>query len=435
MHTLTRSRIVLYLLGFILLTTSGNTSENPQQSYNIVMNSKTKDSSTIVYKELRYNKSVSVNNSLSMESTLFLVTDAGDQPDDSLADGFFFPQTLRSAIENANLTPGLDFIIVDTSVGEISPLSPLPNIDYPIEINTFTLNGSSITPQVNIGQYGLAFMQGAVGSKVINGVIYNFPDAGILIYTTDMIVTQCIIHDNQGPGILGNAARRCSIGNTDASILGNSIYNNTSTSGDGIQLFKDIFGNPSDSNTISANTIGNIGGSLAFPNERNGIEIWGDYNRIHNNVISGNNYSGIRMGQDSNNPSTGNKIDLNRIGVTENFNDTLSNGNGNNGSGILIEYSQSDTIIDNNIGGNAGHGIEFLVSGNNAYISGNLIGVDTLRLARRENKGSGMFLRGNSNLIQNNIAGANVNGVQIIGDSNTVQSKYFRVRFYKLLCK
>ena len=419
------------ILGIFCFGVLLGTDVNSQVETIVKVNVTYGNTSSVILQKIPINRTAKIDFKNISSSATFIVTDPGDLPDDSLEDGIFFPQTLRSAIENANLTSGMDMIIIDSTVPEISPLSALPTIDFPVEISDLELNGALITSQIGIGQYGLALTQGASGSTVRNSAISNFPDGGVLIYTNNVTVSGCYIFDNDGPGILGNAARGCNIGNTDLSIPGNFIYDNKSTSGDGIQLFTDIFGNPSDSNVVSANLIG-TNGVIPLPNERNGVEIWGSYNWIYNNVVSGNNYDGIRLGEDSDNPSTGNKIEFNIIGLATNLSDTIPNGNGNYGGGIYISYSESDSIFDNTIGGNAGNAIEFAISGNHAHIHHNLIGIDTSRIERRGNKGSGMFLRGKANLIEYNLSGANVNGVQVIGDSNTVRANILGSDFTSL---
>jgi|GEM_PF-3115399 len=360
-------------------------------------------------------------------NAVYLVTSSADLPDDSLEDGIFFPQTLRSAIENANLSPSVDVIMFEPSVTEIAPATALPTIDAPILIDGITLDGSNIVPQVGVGQYGLTFRAGAAGSIVDSIEVRNFPDAGIFIGTRDMIVRGCTIHSNQGPGILGNAARLCEIGGINMDTEGNRIYDNFSSSGNGIQLFTDIFGNTSDSNLIHGNYIGTPDGIGTASNLREGVAIWGNYNRVSNNLISGNEYDGIKLGQDIDNPSTANFIDSNLIGVTIGVFGLvpLPNGLGNSGEGISIRYSQSDTILANFIGSNYGHGIEFTNSGNHAYIANNVIGVDTTWSQPLGNDGNGMLLRGDFNLLEHNHVGGNVTGVSIQGNSNTVRANVF----------
>ncbi|KAA3632609.1 MAG: DUF11 domain-containing protein, partial [Calditrichaeota bacterium] len=264
------------------------------------------------------------------------------------------------------------------------------------------------------------FLAGSDGSIISNVEIFNFPDAGLYINANDVIVDECTIHDNEGAGILTNGSRRCQIG----SVLGNYIYDNNGTSGDGIQLHTDIFNNTSDSNIIYLNNIGTIDGTTASPNERAGIRVFGEYNRILNNLVSGNNYDGIVLGEDSAASSLANVIDENIIGLTLTSDDTLPNGHGNNGEGIYIRYGESDTITENSIGGNIGNGIEFASEGNNAYISDNSIGIYDLFTEHIGNLGSGIFLRGNSNIITDNYCGNNLNGIVIAGDSNHVKSNH-----------
>ncbi|MBC8097141.1 MAG: DUF11 domain-containing protein, partial [Akkermansiaceae bacterium] len=138
----------------------------------------------------------------------------------------------------------------------------------------------------------------------------------------------------------------------------------------------------SHTNTISGNFIGtDVSGSLDRGNLRHGVQVFsGSYNVFSNNVISGNNSDGVYV---VGNSSPGNRFLGNRIGVAAHTATPL----GNQGNGIRIEQSSTQVggtnANDGNIiACNSSMGVSILsgdvtcpVRGNSIY-SNSSLGID-----------------------------------------------------------
>ncbi len=241
---------------------------------------------------------------------------------------------------------------------------------------------------------------------------------------------------------LPNANGGVNIDNSDNNNIGvnagNVISGNT---GSGVQ-----FDNTSSGNVVIGNFIGtDVTGFNAIPNEFGVAATTGSLNNfiggpggMEGNLISGNLFSGISVGQNSN----GTKIFANQIGTNINCTGLLPNGNagvliddsdncmigngtedgqnlisGNTLSGIIIQNgSDGNEVLQNCIGvdiagtadlGNSGSGIEIINSANN------VIGSPMGRNIISGNDGNGIGVseaNSQGNIFQNNIIGLDING-------------------------
>ncbi len=149
-------------------------------------------------------------------------------------------------------------------------------------------------------------------------------------------------------------------------------------------------------NTVMGNYIGtDVTGSASLPNKP-GVAVAGDHNDVAYNLISGNAWSGLWVGDESFPGVAGNTVRGNRIGTDATGLAAL----GNAGMGVSIWHSATQTIVG---GSNATPG--GACSGDCNLISGNEVrGIQI--------EGSGTT----SNTVTGNYIGPDVNGTAAIGN-------------------
>lgn len=195
--------------------------------------------------------------------------------------------------------------------------------------------------------------------------------------------------------------------------------------------------NGCNSNVIQGNYIGvDADGTTARRNQR-GIQLTnsssntiGGTSAAARNVISGNSITAIDISSGNSNVIQGNLIGTIASGAT-----AISGGNGSAG-GITIINS---TSIDNVIGGSSpgagnvisGHSSPAIVAnGNGTVIQGNLIGTDVTGVNKIQNStgisafGSNIIIGGDTAAARNVISGNNGDGIIIGGAGNRVQGNY-----------
>ncbi|UCF36193.1 MAG: CSLREA domain-containing protein, partial [Acidobacteriota bacterium] len=350
----------------------------------------------------------------------FKVNSQGDEEDADPGDGACDvdlaaagPQcTLRAAIEEANVDPGLDEITFTAGIGTLSPQLSLPAIKSAVILDGL----SERQDKVEIDGSGLrADTFGGVidlrgGSSVVFGLVINrSPRPGISLRSGGHTVEECFIGtDRSGTVPLENSANGITVYSSDNILRGNVLSGNR---GDGIELNSSATFSGvkaiADRNLIVGNWIGtDSSGTIAIPNGQ-GIEIRGIDNQIggsdseSRNIISGNRSIGVFISGFS-----GNKIQGNLIGLDASASQVL--GNGENG----IEVSGE------------GHLIGGLETGQGNVIGGN--GFETtcrfpqLLTCLRDD---GIHVRGNSTrgiLIQGNYIGTNEQGDQLPNAANGI---------------
>ena len=283
--------------------------------------------------------------------------------------------SLRQAILDANSTPGQDVIVFNiptsdpyfsTATGEfiIGLLGGLPALTdltgTIIDGTTQTSNvgnTNTLGPEIEL-RNNLPFSEPIFimqeGNNTIKGLsLYNELYVGIDVYnfSHNNTITQNYI----GINAKGNACG----GNTYGIRVGsqNNIINNNVISCskyDAIQIHSTASLNQIVGNTIGLNAqiniIGNLTGPDDYGNDGNGIAIFSsDTNTISDNIISHNGKSGIML-QDS----KWTTIQRNLIGINDTDTSTL----GNKDYGILLEdFSIDNFIKDNYVAGNGRTGI------------------------------------------------------------------------------
>jgi probable HAF family extracellular repeat protein len=309
--------------------------------------------------------------------------------------------SFRDAITKANETNGLDIInfnIPGTGIQTLAPLTPLPDIIYPVIIDGTTQAGYSNKPLIEIdgiwASPGDGIVIRAAGCTVKGIAVNRFNGRGVVLYFGQNIIEGCFLgldpngttnKGNLEEGLLVLSANN-SIGNPNG--MRNVISGNDSS---GIVIaLSNATGNKIQNTYIGTD----FNGATAVPNKLNGITIFqspqctiGGSSFDEMNVISGNLGNGIRIEGGQSQQIT---IKGNRIGTTANGSLAL----GNLFSGISVIYgtgsatgNPSNIIIggkwtesQNLISGNTGAGVAFFLDakggGTGNIVAGNLIGTD-----------------------------------------------------------
>jgi parallel beta-helix repeat protein len=244
------------------------------------------------------------------------------------------PGSLRQAILDANATPGLDNIFFDPAVRLIQPLSPLPRITDPVNLDGrpgqsgtlpgVEINGLNAGTDYNqnsgIQLYGprtapppfYTPYAGADGSTIRGLSITGFWGNGLMLFQTD---NNTIEYNHIGTDVTGTVAKGNSRANDAAvyhALLLRGSQNNiirrnlvSGNFGSGIVLFGSNLGlnggyedrngffpgtnRNSTNNQILNNIAGlDITGSRALSNQRIGIFVEGQSNLIEGNLVAGN---------------------------------------------------------------------------------------------------------------------------------------------------
>jgi hypothetical protein len=290
------------------------------------------------------------------------------------------PGSMRHAINDSNMTPGLNTINFDipgTGVQTIKLGAALPQITVPATINGYSQPGSQpntlttgdnavlliVLDGTNVGPGG-AGLNIAAGNSAVQGlVIANCPGDGIQLQTAG------------GDVIAGNFIGVAATGTTAASNGLNGV-------------------------SIDSGTGDTIGGSA--PADRN--------------VISDNHEAGVNIGGLLPNPSgaDNNFVQGNYIGTDLSGTQPLGNNNG-----VNVSKASGNLIADNVISANAGTGINLVSGASFNVVQGNLIGTDVTGAHPLAN-GVGVGVTGPSNRIggttfaaENVIAGNTHDGISI----------------------
>ena len=349
------------------------------------------------------------------------------------------PGSLREAILLSNVNSGSDIInfsIPGTGIKVLTPLTPLPDILYPVVLDGTTQSGYSEKPLIEIDGIWAGPSDGiaikSAGCTLTGIAVNRFNGVGIAIYSGQTTIQGCFIGlDPDGITNKGNLQEGLFVLSANNFIGSPSGKRNIISGNDSSGIF--IAGVNASGNKIQNTFIGtDFNGSSAVPNKLNGITIYqssqctiGGSALNEMNVISGNLGSGIRIegGAVQNIIIKGNRIGTNAEGSSAipNFNGvTVINGAGTaagNPSNIIIggKWSESKNLIS----GNNQVGVAFFMNavsgGTGNVIAGNLIGTNYT--------GAGQLPNNHGIYITRSDTSGNMPGIKIGGsitDSNNV---------------
>jgi CSLREA domain-containing protein len=382
---------------------------------------------------------------MSSPSNVFAVNSTGDASDSNLADNVCDDGTsnctLRAAIQQANASPGADFIGFDlptAPVNTISPASQLPNITEAVTIDATTqidglvvLNGSAAPANAD----GLRVSGG--GSRVTGLVINGFGDEGIELLSGNNIVDHNRIGTDPGglaPGP-GNGGDGVSMLAVSGNLVGGTLpaaRNLISANGASGVL---INGAPASANLVQGNFIGtDISGTVGLGNVGRGVHINGGANNTvggtsanARNIISTNGGYGVLINSGANTCV----VQGNYVGTDASGNAALGNGAG----GVAVSGAGGHTIggtsagARNVISGNAQNGVQIDFGSDGTQVQGNYIGTNAAGTADLGNALSGVRVDSSQNTLvggtnasaRNVISGNNQHGILLINDATGVQ--------------
>jgi hypothetical protein len=315
------------------------------------------------------------------------------------------PGSLRQALLNANASafaPTVAFGIPGPGPHTIVPLSALPPITRPMQINGTTQPGFSGVPLIVLNGASAGAVSGfriEAGNTVVRGLTINgFSGAGVDIFGAGGNLIQ-------GNYIGLNAAGTAAVSNGTGVSLTSSVNNliggataaeRNVISGNLADGVISTGGIDFDGNEISGNYIGtNAAGTGAVGNGLRGVTMVtpGRIGAVgRGNLISGNGSAGIQVLQDDHD----NIIEANRVGTNAAGTAAIPNG----GPGVAINDTEFSRIggtaagAGNLISGNLGAGIQLAGDASGTVVQGNLIGTNAAGTAALANGGGGVVISG-----------------------------------------
>ncbi|MBK9247412.1 MAG: right-handed parallel beta-helix repeat-containing protein [Ignavibacteria bacterium] len=370
--------------------------------------------------------SIFLTSLLRIQAQEFVVNSTEDLPDADISDNIFFPQTLRSALENIEAHGGTQIrFLFDNLTYNLSQKYQLPTINKPIKIIG---KGSTIHGE-NYIKYGLFFQSGANGSEVEDLRLTGFTVSPLSVQCNNSIFTSIEIFNNLGVGILLNNASNNIFISSKTTYSGFKIHSNSGDIGYGVQIDEKSNDNTFDGISFGCDLI-NFNQDLG--NSKDGLYIRGEGTVVRNCVFAYNRRNGIELDQPNLNarPTTIINCDFQTSRLmqyaevgTSDYNDTA-----NQKSGIRIFRGNNITIRNCVFARHRSYGIESGVSGSNIVIDSNVFCLTPANRQMTEFVGNAEMIgesaikaRGNNLKIANNYIGKVKNGVSLFnGDGISI---------------
>jgi parallel beta-helix repeat protein len=315
----------------------------------------------------------------------------------SLLAGFLF---CIAGVQNSE-ADGFIYINADGSISPpTAPISTFDSITYTfannivgdsiiVQRDNIVLDGDGYTLWGGSGDgiylYGdYVTKSGRINVTIRNANIVGFNLGIHLYYSLNCTVSQNNVANNAWGGIFLDNSSGSTVSNDEVTnngnlgiglyySCGNAVFGNNATSnGDGVYLENSL------SNTVSGNDITN--------NTRYGVELYSssDNNNVTENEIANNNDNGIYLLDSSGNRLSGNNIINNLDGIvldSSSYNTITGNNVTDDGWGIVLRnYSDNNTITENQVTANSNCGISLDYSSINTIsqnnIADNYIGLD-----------------------------------------------------------
>jgi hypothetical protein len=351
-------------------------------------------------------------------------TDSGDNTNAALG-------TLRRAMVDANKSGGFDAIVFDitgSGVKTITVKNYFPDltdnagvmIDGTQSDDRIEIDGSGV-----VNHYGISIVSdnNVIKGLIINGVKEGGAGIGILNGSNNNVIVGNFIGTNAaGTASKSNHSGVFISNNSNGNYIGgtNGVTPGGSCTGDCNLLsgnrFHGVVVDHSSNNVIKGNFIGtNANGNGAVPNNDDGVLLaYSSGNTVggttpqERNVISGNTNPNVEIGG---NDSHHNKILGNYIGTNSAGTAGLANGD----TGILVDVSAHDNLIDGNvISGHPKFGVLVFQSAVKTTITNNRIGIAANSDANLGNKSWGIEVQTNNNYIASNRIGNNTkDGIRV----------------------
>lgn len=335
--------------------------------------------------------------------------------------------SLRDALTQADSLPGADSIkfSIGTGLKTIALSSPLPDVSDAVTIDATTQPGYAGNPIIQLNGAGAG--TSAQGFKITSGmvtlkglIISNFAKQGVWLYGGGSnVIKNCWIGVNaSGSAAAPNGNEGIFIDKSSGNTIGGPLESDRNViSGNTQQGIHFLFNGQANNNNIEGNYIGtDVTGTYAIGNQASGIDFFGPatYNTMRDNVISGNNGHGITF---FGGDASDNLIIGNAIGVDV----TGTRGVPNGGNGVDIWGPPRITVKNNEIAANKGSGI--VVNSESIVVQGNFIGTDLSRTYNLGNLGYGIQVGGLSSPKDTRIGGPNMKDGNFIAYNGSQSTK------------
>lgn len=335
--------------------------------------------------------------------------------------------TLREALGLANGSPGADTIkfAIGSGFASIALSSALPDVSDAVTIDGTSQPGYAGNPVVEINGAGAG--SSAQGFKVTSGlvtlqglIINRFAKQGIWLFGGGSnVIRNCWIGLNTtGSAAAANGDDGIFIDKSSGNTIGGlGTGDRNVISGNSAKGIHFLFNGQANNNKMIGNYIGtDITGKYAIGNGASGIDFFGPatYNTISNNVISGNAGHGITF---FGGDASDNLIADNNIGVDV----TGVQGIPNNGNGVDIWGPPRITVKNNVIAANKGSGV--VINSENIIVQGNFIGTDRTRTKNLGNLDYGVVVGGLSSPKDTRIGGPNLADGNVIANNGSIWTR------------
>ena len=335
--------------------------------------------------------------------------------------------TLREALGLANGSPGADTIkfAIGSGFASIALSSALPDVSDAVTIDGTSQPGYAGNPVVEINGAGAG--SSAQGFKVTSGlvtlqglIINRFARQGIWLFGGGSnVIRNCWIGLNAtGSAAAANGDDGIFIDKSSGNTIGGlGTGDRNVISGNSAKGIHFLFNGQANNNKMIGNYIGtDITGKYAIGNGASGIDFFGPatYNTISNNVISGNAGHGITF---FGGDASDNLIADNNIGVDV----TGVQGIPNNGNGVDIWGPPRITVKNNVIAANKGSGV--VINSENIIVQGNFIGTDRTRTKNLGNLDYGVVVGGLSSPKDTRIGGPNLADGNVIANNGSIWTR------------
>lgn len=340
-----------------------------------------------------------------------------------------------------------------------------------IDVDGKTVEANNTNPD-DLANGGIVLVRD--GHDISNNVISGNQENGIVIGNGDGAVDPNLSNNNvvtsntiglvaDGNMAAGNGGAGIHIEDGTSNLIGDFVtdpqpfvFDNTISGNSGAGILVE-----SDGNTVITNEIGTTpDGSEARPNST-GIVLFGNNNTVGGsnaslsaNVISGNDFNGVRLGIGGQTSADNNVVLNNQIGTNTDGTSPVPNGNGCVEGGIRFDRGSDNTVTENVIAGNNAHGIFVRGDSYRNAITSNHIGTnanaealgnncDGVQISTDagifsneneihddnvigHNEGHGIDLNGSYGKVTNNFVGTNDDGADLgnVGDGVNVSGDF-----------
>ena len=291
----------------------------------------------------------------------------------SKADGLQISKTSGATPAGSNITGLAITNFPDDGINITSANIEVRDCFIGLDVDGSTVQGNNRDPD-NLSNGGIVLVRD--NHNIISNVISGNQANGVFIGNGDGNVDPNLADNNT---IQSNTIGMTADGNTTAGNGGDGVHiedgtgnfvGNYSSPPLFISFGNTISGNSgsgvvieSDGNTVISNEIGTLPDGTGERPNSSGVVLLGNNNTVGGsdnlatNVISGNDFNGIRFGIGGGTSADNNTVENNLIGTNLDGTSAIPNGDGCVEAGVRFDQGSDNTITSNVIAGNTAHGV------------------------------------------------------------------------------